>query len=237
MAEPSQVWKSSSRQPDFTGLVDWLPAAASRWFICSVCRPATEVLVSWLGEHRSADRFQILNRTDFPITTEVDYPERVGADRLAAAVAANAVREPHQPAIVVDAGTAITVDAISGNGVFLGGLIFPGRLMALKALASADQLPSLDSVDNSTVPEIIGKSTEQAIYGGVYWSQLGAIREIVSRLRSEIGSDAVLLTTGGAIGDMTSSIDPQARFLPGLVLTGVALAAMQSASGPREPHG
>lgn len=123
--EPQRVWKCSSREPDFHGLSEWLPKTCCRWFICSVCRPASELLIGWLEQQRPSDSVQVLRHSDFPISHDVDRPDRVGGDRLAAAVAANSMRLPSQPAIIVDAGTATTVDVVSGSGVFLGGLIFP----------------------------------------------------------------------------------------------------------------
>ncbi len=74
------------------------------------------------------------DRSRFPVQLDVDSPERVGTDRLLNAVAANRLRQAHQGAIVVDSGTATTIDLISSNGVFCGGAILPGLLLSARAL-------------------------------------------------------------------------------------------------------
>jgi type III pantothenate kinase len=72
--------------------------------------------------------------SSIPIVAKVDFPERVGLDRLLNAVAVNALRPPSRPAIVIDSGTATTVDYVSSSGEFCGGAILPGMELSAKAL-------------------------------------------------------------------------------------------------------
>ena len=76
----------------------------------------------------------VLDRSQVPIAVDVDYPDQVGMDRLLNAVAVNVLRRSEQPAIVIDVGTATTVDAISQDGVFVGGAIIAGPELTAQAL-------------------------------------------------------------------------------------------------------
>ena len=80
-----------------------------------------------------------------PLEVELEHPDKVGIDRLLNAVAANRRRQEHVAAILVDAGSAVTVDYLDGNGVFRGGAIFPGfRLMARALHDYTALLPIVD---------------------------------------------------------------------------------------------
>lgn len=164
-----------------------------------------------------------------PIQTAVDFPERVGIDRLLNAVAANAVRERQQPAIVVDTGTAVTVDVIDADGIFQGGAILPGiRLGAQSLHAYTTTLPLIDIwplLEQS--PEPVGRNTEAAIASGLYWGHLGGIKELVSRSHDALsakGVEPLLLVTGGAAVILTPYLS-EARYEPALSLQGLALTS------------
>lgn len=230
--EPQLLWSCSSHEPDFAGLAAWVPKESCRWVIAQVYRAATAQLTKWLAEHRPGDPYKILKHHDLPLRIEVDRPDLVGVDRLVAAVAANELRNPNQPAIIVDVGTAITVDAVSDGGAFLGGLILPGPSMAFSALAAADLLPHVGWEADAEPPPVIAKSTEQAIRGGVFWATVGGIREIISHVQAALGAEPLLLITGGKAERLTPYIQPNAIFRSGLVLLGVALSAPRPDSNP-----
>src|SRR5262245_3201699 len=136
-----------------------LPTERCRWHIGSVHREGTRVLQSWLQANRSGDEVRLLTHHDLPVAVRLEFPDRVGLDRLAAAVAANVLRTAGAPAIVVDAGSAITVDLVAADGAFEGGVILPGFRMSAEALSSADLLP-VARFSPDEIPTIIGKSTE-----------------------------------------------------------------------------
>jgi type III pantothenate kinase len=222
---PARIWRTPTTPLDLSGLAEWLPREACRWFISSVRRTATDELIAWLLRNRPADRQRLLGYRDFPLAINVDQPAHVGVDRLAAAVAADALREPGQGAIVVDAGTAVTIDLLTPDGTFQGGVIFPGRRLCSSALALADLLPTVDHGGVREPPAIPGKSTVGAIQAGVFWSHVGAIRDIVARIRRSLPGDALLIMTGRDLEHTADLVEPSGRYRPSLVLAGVALAA------------
>ena len=126
---PQRSLTTLSRQLDLEAIGSQLGGGPLAWYVASVHRGAEEQLRQWVRTVRPQDTYFRLRHADFPLHLAVEYREQVGADRLAGAVAANALRQPDHAAIVVDAGTAITVNAISAHGVFLGGAIMPGQHM------------------------------------------------------------------------------------------------------------
>jgi type III pantothenate kinase len=143
-------------------------------------------------------------------------------DRLVAAVAVNRIRDPRRAAIVVDAGTAVTVDAITADGSFQGGVILPGMRLVCRALAAGtDLLPLVEVSFSESPPEPIGRSTETAIRSGAFWGTVGAIRLLVSQFRLQLGNSAQVFVTGGDASALASLIDDKAQFVPQLVLAGI----------------
>jgi len=201
----------------------WASQGDLRWFVSSVHRPARESLLHWLAEQRSEESVHVLTFQDLPLSIEVASPERVGMDRLVAAVAVNQLRSPKHPALVVDCGSAITCDLVSADGVFQGGAIMPGWRLATHALAEeTDQLPEV--AWTSSPVEVVGKSTEGAISSGVYWGTLGALRELVSQMSQSLTEAPEKFFTGA--GSIWSEwlAEEQFREESDLVLTGVALS-------------
>jgi type III pantothenate kinase len=143
-------------------------------------------------------------RTGMPI--RMDNPRELGADRLVNAVAAYEIFRAS--CVVVDFGTAITYDAISADGEYLGGIISPGVQISLEALSSrAAKLPTIDLGEPRT---LIGKSTVDAIRSGVVYGFAAAVDGIVGRLRAELGAGVATIATGGlarVIVPFTTSID------------------------------
>lgn len=120
---------------------------------------------------------------------QVDEPQRVGLDRLLNAAAANVVREAGQPAIIVDCGTATTVDLVSSSGSFCGGAILPGFTLCARALNQyTEVLPLISMNELFDLPPsedchpALGGNTQAAIMSGVFWGQIGAVRELIVRL-------------------------------------------------------
>jgi type III pantothenate kinase len=227
--EPYNVVSVASRGPDFGQLARLEADATSTCFIASVCRPACQALISWLKRSFPEIAIRTLTFKDFPLAIDVRSPDRVGLDRLAAAVAANRLRSPAHAAIVVDAGSAITVDAVSAAGAFLGGAILAGMSMQAHALDSeTDLLPRID-VAQVSVPDTIGRDTEQAMRAGIYWGTVGAVREIIARMRAELGP-AQLFVAGGDMERIVRHL-PEAQLVPNLVLSGIAIAAVRIGRG------
>jgi type III pantothenate kinase len=154
----------------------------------------------------------------------VAEPARVGIDRLLAAFAANQLRAPGRAAIVVDLGTAITIDLVEPDGAFAGGTILPGIGMAGRALADqTDALPHILLDAAKMPPTVLGKSTTSAIESGLYWGTVGAVNEIASRLADGLESPPDFFVTGGAGQLITQfiSVGGRVQFVPHLVLSGI----------------
>jgi type III pantothenate kinase len=176
-----------------------------------------------------------LSYLDVPLSVRVDSPERVGIDRLLGALAANRLRRRDCGAIVVDLGTAITVDFLSADGAFEGGAILPGIAMSARALAEqTDALPQTAFALLEQPPAPFGKSTVAAIESGLYWGAVGAIREIATKMSLGLDGPADIFITGGASAYLTELLTESStwtvRQVPHLVLAGIALAEWKSSA-------
>jgi type III pantothenate kinase len=127
------------------------------------------------------------------IRIHYDNPPEVGADRIANAVAA--YEKYGGPAIIVDFGTAITFDALSDKGDYLGGVITPGLGIASEALFQrAARLPRVAVAE----PEkLIGTNTVGSIQSGLFYGSLAMVDGVLDRLKGELGDKAKVIATGG----------------------------------------
>ncbi len=123
-------------------------------------------------------------------------PLEVGADRIAGAIAA-AGMFPGRNAIIVDFGTATTIDALSADRDYLGGLILPGLRVAMESLGT--RTARLPKVEIRKPPELIGRSTIESIQSGLYFGNLAMLRQLCGDLRAAYfaGSPTVVIGTGG----------------------------------------
>lgn len=154
-----------------------------------------------------------------PLANRVRLPEKVGIDRLLNALAA--FDRAKKACIVADIGTAVTVDAVSATGEFLGGAILPGPSTALAALHSGTALlPAVSLPDD--VP-VLGRDTEGAMASGVFWGIVGAIEKIMEMLKQEMPG-AVTFLTGGAAERFAPRIRSLDHTVPSLTLEGLRLA-------------
>jgi type III pantothenate kinase len=211
----------------FPSLLAWLPPESPPWVVASVNRQGTERLFDWIAQHRPDVKYRLLDYTHLPLKLGIDHPQTAGLDRLAAVVAVNGLREPGRPAIVVDFGTAITVDAVAADGTFLGGAILPGVELAAQALETGtSQLPPV-STEFQTPPRAIGESTQPAIRSGLFWGTIGAVQGLVEKAAGELGAKPLVAVTGGNAETFLPHIDPAGEYVhaPHLVLSGIALAA------------
>ncbi len=127
------------------------------------------------------------------LNIHVDVPSQVGSDRIVVAVAALA--EYKAPLILMDLGTATTMDVVEPDNVYMGGVILPGVKVSLDALTSrAAQLPgiSLDKPKN-----VIGKNTVDCMRSGMMYGTAASIDGLVERIEAELGHKATLIATGG----------------------------------------
>jgi type III pantothenate kinase len=237
LPEPSAVFDllivSKAGDFDVKLLNDWADAYLSEsteWLIASVHRGAAERLTKVLRQVAARSKalwlVKQLTYRDITIPTRVDALERVGIDRLLAASAADRLRERDRSVIIIDLGTAITVDLLEADGAFAGGAILPGIATAARALADqTDALPQVEIEYLDKPPDPIGKSTVPAIESGIYWGAIGAVRELVARLSAGRTPVPQVFITGGAskcVAELLAEKLP-VRHIPNLVLSGIAL--------------
>lgn len=210
-------------------LVDPRPTTEVAWWVASVNRRWTEHLRQWLrGQGRDA-ALRLLGHSDLPLRVNLPRPEQAGIDRLLGAVAANRLRGS-RPAIVVDLGTAITIDLITADGAFQGGAILPGIGMSSRAFHTfTDLLPDVAISTLDQPPPVLGKDTIAAMQSGLYWGAVGGIREVVRRLEADLAEPPLVLLTGGAAPSVAAHVAADAQYVPHLVLGGLALAVAHAA--------
>lgn len=155
------------------------------------------------------------------VPTDVESVGSVGIDRLLNAAGVILWR-PNGPTIVVDSGTATTVDLVD-DGVFRGGAILPGLRLAAQSLHDyTAALPLVDTyqltIDGTVMP---GRNTQQAIEAGILIGQVGAIRELIQSCTSVVQGNPTLVLTGGA-ADRLGAAFPQAETIPHLTLRAMA---------------
>jgi type III pantothenate kinase len=205
------------------------------WVVASVQRQAEQRLLEWIEFYRRGDVVRRLTLDDLPLQVNVDFPQRVGVDRLCAAVAVNRLRAPNQAAVVIGAGSAMTIDLVSPDGVFQGGTILAGFRMCAESLASVTDLLPLALLEPSeTPPPLPGKNTEAAIRAGLFWGAVGAAREMIARY-AEIHPQLQVFVSGGDLARLAPLLSDAAnhrdvQFIPNLVLSGIAIASTTTVS-------
>ncbi len=127
------------------------------------------------------------------LNIHVDIPSQVGSDRIVAAVAA--LSEYKAPLVLIDLGTATTIEVVEPENTYLGGVIFPGVMVSLDSLTSrAAQLPgiSLDKPKN-----IIGKNTVDCMRSGMMYGTAAMLDGVIDRIAQELGHSSTIVATGG----------------------------------------
>jgi type III pantothenate kinase len=128
-----------------------------------------------------------------PVPPRVDAGVTVGPDRLVNTVGAH---DRHGgDLIVVDFGTATTLDVVDDDGAYVGGVIAPGVNLSLEALHMA--AAALPHVDISRPAHVVGTNTVACMQSGVYWGYVGLVEGIVARIRAERQRPMKVIATGG----------------------------------------
>jgi len=157
--------------------------------------------------------------TDLGIAIDYADPREVGPDRLANAVAANHLAGG--AAIVVDFGTATTVDVITSDRRYLGGAIAPGILTSAENLFRRAAL--LHRVALDPPERAVGRSTEEALRAGIVFGAAGQVDEIVGRVKGELGEEARVIATGGLAERIALFSKTIEAVEPDLTLLGLSL--------------
>jgi type III pantothenate kinase len=151
-------------------------------------------------------------------------PGQLGSDRFAAALGARCLA-PGKALVVATCGTATTVDAVSADGVFLGGMILPGLGLMLGSLARGTaQLPQVAAKD---APPVFADNTHDAILSGCLSAQAGAIERACAAHGAEL-----CIVSGGAASHIAPLLSVRHRMLDNVVLVGLHAAASANDGGP-----
>jgi type III pantothenate kinase len=201
------------------------------WAVSGVHPARRDRLADWLRQRGDTVRVLALPE-HLPLRVEVEQPERVGIDRLLNAVAANSRRKADTPAVVIDAGSAVTVDRVDRAGAFRGGAIFPGfRLMSQSLHDYTALLPLV--APPTQYPTVPATSTVTAIQAGIFHAVLGGILSLIQELTHHPNRKTVphVFLTGGdqipLVWPLKARL-PDELFLdvwPDMTLEGVRLAA------------
>ena len=177
------------REETFAGLLGG--ARAARAVVAST-RGEAPAIVEAVRRHTDY-LLEFTPATPMPIGNAYLTPATLGRDRLAAAVGA-ATLYPGRNALIVDFGTAVTLDFVSADGVFRGGCISPGMAMRFRALHEyTAALPLCDATDSA---ELLGRTTDEAVRLGVMNSLAFEIEGYIARMQGEI-EDLCVIFTGG----------------------------------------
>lgn len=156
-------------------------------------------------------------KTGMPI--RIDNPRQLGSDRLANAVAGYDL--VGGACVVVDFGTTINFDVVSGGGEYLGGVIAPGVEISLEALT--ERAAKLTKVELEAPETVIGKTTEACIQAGIVYGFAGQVDGISARIADELGERAEFVATGGLAGAIVPFCESIDRVDELLTLTGLRL--------------
>ena len=209
------------------------PAAAV--VVATVNRPASEAVIQAARPKLACGVFRVGEDLPLPMRGRLDPDATTGQDRVLNAMAAFELLK--QAVVVVDAGTALTVDFVDGEGVFQGGAIAPGARMSLHALH--EHTSALPDVGLDTPEETpFGKSTREAMLQGVFFAARGLVRLLVERYAEAYGAYPLVVATGGDAELIFGADELVDRVVPDLKLVGISLAcasALESEDGEGGP--
>lgn len=165
--------------------------------VATVNPPAADRLAAFLTDRGLNMIRWFRSAADVPVRHALEQPERTGADRALAVLAAS--RSMTGPGIVVQCGTAITVERIGPDGTWQGGAIAIGPALASRALRRGTaQLPEVSLPGPGEAPPAWGAQTIGALTAGAVWGAVGAVKELVARQAIGLGTPWVAWTGGDA---------------------------------------
>jgi len=203
------------------------PADIDAVVICSVVPPLTVV-------------FEEVSRTSFHTTPIVvgagtktgvrvlyEPPRDVGADRVVDAAAA--YRLYGGPLVIVDFGTATVFDAVTVEGDYLGGALFPGIHIASEALIQ--QTSQLRRVELVAPKSAIGRNTVTALQSGLVFGHVALVEGMIARFREELGENTLAIATGGLADLVATQTDVFHAVNPDLTLIGLRMVYDMNSAG------
>lgn len=198
--------------------------APDRVVACNVAGPLVgKALSEYCQErHTLQPEFLISSDSRCGVTNGYTDPVRLGADRWAAVI--GAFKQFGGPACVIDAGTAITVDAVTAGGQHLGGLIAPGPQTMRRALA--DATAGLSDLGEGQLA-LLAKDTRSAIWSGGWHTAAGLLERVQRMVIQQLGDKTHFILTGGDGKRLDSMLPGRFKLCPELVLLGLAAVAAE----------
>lgn len=190
--------------------------------ICSVVSFPEKELTSRLSHIPNLQRIYCCAYSqEIPLHISYANPASLGLDRIANCL--YAVRQyPGANCIIIDGGTAITIDALTKDRRFLGGYIFPGAAAQLRSLHShTSRLPLVTTIGDS-IP-FPPDSTNAAMTGGVCFGLAGAIPYLIKKMSALFDDDFIAIACGGGWKTIEPYVDFQVQYIPELTLIGIGL--------------
>ena len=214
------------------------PAAAAEWIVArwpeiatlaapsilaaSVNDSVADRLASMIEDQLTVEVYRVGDDVPAPIGQCLDPETITGVDRLLNAAAA--FERVRQACVIIDAGTAITIDFVDGEGTFHGGAIAPGARLQLKALHDHTALlPDLEFTRPDADP--FGRNTAQAMLHGVHYGISGMVRRLAELYAQAYGAYPQVIATGGDAALLFEGDEFIDNIVPDLTLLGIAAAA------------
>jgi type III pantothenate kinase len=133
-------------------------------------------------------------------------------------------RTNHEPVIIIDAGSAVTVDLVDEEGAFQGGAILPGmRVMANGLHSYTALLPQIETP--AKPPDVLGTSTIAAMEAGIFWSVAGGIEKLIEQISRELRGPPRVFLTGGDAPLLRTVLQSDVELWPSMTLEGIRLSA------------
>lgn len=168
--------------------------------LASVVPPLDGITMEGVRNYLGIDCISVSCNLDLGIEIRYTNPLEVGADRLANSVAG--IEKYGVPLIIVDFGTAITLDVISPDGAYLGGSIAPGLISGMEALFG--KTAKLPQVSLEVPPSVIGNNTINSIQAGIMYGNAGLVDSLVTRTWNQLGRKGKVVATGGHAGKVSA---------------------------------
>ena len=202
-------------------------AAIEGTIISSVVPPIMYSLTHAVRKYIGTEPIVVKSTSKIGLKVNYDNPKEVGADRLVNAVAA--IKKYPTPFIIVDFGTATTFCAVNDKNEYMGGVILPGLKISLNALV--EKTAKLPRIEIAKPDKIIGTNTVESMQAGMYYGYAGSVDNIISKMKQELGKDAMVIATGGLARMIASEAKTIDTIDSGLTLEGLRIIYANETEG------
>jgi len=205
-----------------------LPKQIRAVALCSVVPSCDFTIKHTIKQYFNQECFVLKAGAKTGLNIKYKIPNEVGADRIANAIGAIEVI-PQKNIIIVDMGTATTIDVVNQNHDYLGGAVLPGMRLGMEALKS--HTAKLIAVDIEAPKNVTGRTTRESIQSGLFFGQLGAVKEIIQGITNELFVNQKQLPVIIGTGGFAQLFKTQNLFdvlIPDLVLQGLKCAYQAS---------